>query len=74
MGKIIGSSKLKALEQFATSSQADFRFSPLNIMVLMALCLTGLGLHFCVYPNSETMLYPLKVGFCFNAIFTALFC
>lgn len=50
MGKIIGSSKLKALEQFATSFQADFRFSPLNIMVLMALCLTGLGLHFCVFP------------------------
>lgn len=50
MGKAIGSSKLKALEQFATSFQADFRFSPLNIMVLMALCLTGLGLHFCVFP------------------------
>ncbi|MEJ2155983.1 MAG: slipin family protein [Desulfobacteraceae bacterium] len=50
MGKIIGTNKIKALEQFATSFQADFRFSPLNIMALMALCLTGLGLHFCVFP------------------------
>lgn len=50
MGKTMGSSKLKTLEQFATSFQADFRFSPLNIMVLIVLCLTGLGLHFCIFP------------------------
>jgi regulator of protease activity HflC (stomatin/prohibitin superfamily) len=50
MVKTMGSSKLKALEQFATSFQADFRFGPLNIMVLISLCLTGLGLHLSIYP------------------------
>jgi regulator of protease activity HflC (stomatin/prohibitin superfamily) len=50
MGKIMGSSKLKTLEHFATTFQADFRFSPLNIMLLIALCMTGLGLHFYVFP------------------------
>ena len=42
--------KLDALERFATSFRADFRFAPLNIMILVALCLAGLVIHLAVYP------------------------
>ncbi len=41
---------LGALERFATSFRADYRFGPLNIMVLLAICLAGLGIHVTVYP------------------------
>jgi len=36
---------LKGLEQFAVSFRADFRFGPLNIMVLVGLLLAGLVIH-----------------------------
>ena len=36
---------LGALERFATSFHADFRFAPINIMVLLAICLAGLVVH-----------------------------
>ena len=42
--------KLDALERFATSFRADFRFAPLNIAILVALCLAGLVVHLAVYP------------------------
>jgi regulator of protease activity HflC (stomatin/prohibitin superfamily) len=42
--------KLDVLERFATSFRADFRFAPLNIMVLVTLCMVGLVVHFAVYP------------------------
>jgi regulator of protease activity HflC (stomatin/prohibitin superfamily) len=61
MGKTMGATKLKALEQFATSFQADFRFSPLNIMVLMAVCLTGLGVHFWVFPFDLQVVVTIMV-------------
>jgi hypothetical protein len=41
---------LGALERFATSFRADYRFGPLNIMVLLAICLAGLSIHVAVYP------------------------
>lgn len=41
---------LGALERFAQSFHADFRFAPINIMVLLAILLAGLGAHFAVYP------------------------
>jgi regulator of protease activity HflC (stomatin/prohibitin superfamily) len=44
-----GRSKLGALERFATSFHADFRFGPLNIMILVALCLAGLMIHLSVF-------------------------
>ena len=50
MSKSLGHSKLGALERFATSFHADFRFGPLNIMILMALCLVGLMIHLSVFP------------------------
>jgi regulator of protease activity HflC (stomatin/prohibitin superfamily) len=36
---------LGALERFSSSFLADFRFGPLNIMVLLSLCLLGLVAH-----------------------------
>jgi len=42
--------KLDALERFATSSRADFRFAPLNIMILVVISLVGLVVHLAVYP------------------------
>jgi regulator of protease activity HflC (stomatin/prohibitin superfamily) len=48
----LGQMKLDALERFATSFRADFRFAPLNIMILIALCLLGLVIHLAVYPFS----------------------
>jgi len=42
--------KLDALERFATSFRADFRFAPLNIMILVVLSLAGLTIHLAVYP------------------------
>jgi hypothetical protein len=38
------------LERFATSFHADFRFGPLNIMILVVLCLLGLTIHLSVFP------------------------
>ena len=50
MNKSLSASKLGALERFATSFHADFRFGPLNIMILVALCLIGLVVHLSVFP------------------------
>ena len=41
---------LGALERFATSFRADFRFGPINMVVLLAICLGGLVLHLVIYP------------------------
>lgn len=41
---------LGALERFATSFRADFRFGPINILILLATCLAGLALHLAIYP------------------------
>ena len=43
-------SGLRKLEHFATGFRADYRFGPLNIMVLVAIALSGLGIHLAVYP------------------------
>ena len=41
---------LGALERFATSFRADFRFGPINMVVLLAICIGGLVLHLVIYP------------------------
>jgi regulator of protease activity HflC (stomatin/prohibitin superfamily) len=46
----ISQMKMDALERFATSFRADFRFAPVNIMILVGLCLMGLVIHLAVYP------------------------
>jgi hypothetical protein len=33
------------LERFATSSRADFRFAPLNALLLVAILVAGLAVH-----------------------------
>jgi regulator of protease activity HflC (stomatin/prohibitin superfamily) len=42
--------KLDSLDRFATSFRADFRFAPLNIMILVVLSLVGLVVHLAVFP------------------------
>ncbi|MFQ5789894.1 MAG: SPFH domain-containing protein, partial [Acidobacteriota bacterium] len=49
MSKLSDQFGLGALERFATSFRADFRFGPINIMVLLAICLVGLAAHIEVY-------------------------
>ena len=46
----ISQMKMDALERFATSFRADFRFAPINIMMLIGICLLGLVVHLAVYP------------------------
>jgi regulator of protease activity HflC (stomatin/prohibitin superfamily) len=46
----MGQMKLDVLERFATSFRADFRFAPLNIMILVMLSVAGLIIHLEVYP------------------------
>jgi regulator of protease activity HflC (stomatin/prohibitin superfamily) len=54
---------LAALEQFAKSFHADFRFGPLNIMILLGLCLTGLAVHAAVYSfDLDVMVTVIGVG------------
>ena len=53
----LGQMKLDALERFAMSFRADFRFAPLNIMILIALSLLGLVIQLAVYPfNLEAVI------------------
>ena len=55
--------KLAALEQFATSFHADFRFGPLNIMILLALCLLGMVVHSMVFAfDLEVMVTVIGVA------------
>jgi len=43
---------LISLERFATSSRADFRFAPLNVLLLVGIFVAGLVVHLSVYPFS----------------------
>ena len=38
-----------AVERFATTSRADFRFAPLNALLLVAIFVLGLAVHLSVY-------------------------
>jgi len=42
------------LEKFATTLRADFRFSPLNVLVLVAVFVVGLIVHLILHPFSPT--------------------
>jgi regulator of protease activity HflC (stomatin/prohibitin superfamily) len=48
--KTVGLSGLDSLERFSTTFTADYRFGPLNILVLLLLCLAGLVVHVLVHP------------------------
>jgi regulator of protease activity HflC (stomatin/prohibitin superfamily) len=55
--------KMDALERFATSFRADFRFAPLNIMILVGLCLLGLVIHVAMYPfHLETVITMVGIA------------
>ena len=60
---------LGALERFATSFRADYRFGPVNMMLLMLVCFGGLGAHLATNP------FELKVVICLfgTALSLALF-
>lgn len=53
---------LGALERFAISFRADFRFGPLNIVVMVVMCLVGLGLHLAIYPFRLQVVVSMVVG------------
>ncbi len=48
----LASSGLGALERFATTARADFRFAPLNALVLVGIMVLGLAVHLSVYSFS----------------------
>jgi regulator of protease activity HflC (stomatin/prohibitin superfamily) len=68
MKKSLGTLKLSALERFATSFQADFRFGPINIMILVALCLLGLVIHLSVFPFRLSVVITMVIMALFLSI------
>ena len=49
-----------SLEKFATTSRADFRFAPLNVLLLVAIFVIGLVVHINYYSFSiEAVLLAL---------------
>jgi regulator of protease activity HflC (stomatin/prohibitin superfamily) len=57
-----------SLERFAASARADFRFAPLNALMLVVFFVIGLFLHLSIYPFSV-----YAVGLCLgSALFLAL--
>lgn len=41
-----------SLERFATTTRADFRFAPINVLLLVAIMVAGLVVHLSQYPFS----------------------
>lgn len=48
----LASSGLGALERFATTARADFRFAPLNALILVGIMVLGLAVHLSVHSFS----------------------
>jgi regulator of protease activity HflC (stomatin/prohibitin superfamily) len=70
MGKAIPDFKLDILERFATTFRADFRFGPVNIILLVGLCLAGLVLHLAVYPfRIEAVITMVAIAVGLSALF-----
>jgi regulator of protease activity HflC (stomatin/prohibitin superfamily) len=40
---------MESLERFSTTFAADYRFGPLNILLLLMICLAGLGVHLTIH-------------------------
>lgn len=67
------SSRLKALERFATTFMADFRFGPINIVILVLISLIGLSIHLSLHDyNIEVVLImiglTLGMAVCFRLV------
>lgn len=43
-----------SMEKFATTLRADFRFAPLNVLLLVAIFAVGLVVHLALYPFTVT--------------------
>ncbi len=41
-----------SIEKFATTLRADFRFAPLNVLLLVAFFIIGLVIHLVLYPSN----------------------
>ena len=52
-----------SFERFSTSSRADFRFAPLNALILVAIYVAGLTVHMNVYEFSSDAVF-LALGRC----------
>jgi regulator of protease activity HflC (stomatin/prohibitin superfamily) len=50
MAKITNPLKLPALGRLSFSIPADYRFGPINIVLVLGICLAGLVVHLSVYP------------------------
>jgi regulator of protease activity HflC (stomatin/prohibitin superfamily) len=62
MGRRIASiSGMGALERFSTTFAADYRFGPLNILILLLLCLAGLGVHLATHAFSLDVVIDVLV-------------
>ena len=62
--------KLDILERFATSFRADYRFAPLNIMILVGLCLLGLVIQLAMYPfNIEAVITMIGAAIVLATVF-----
>ncbi len=49
-----------SLEKFATTHRADFRFAPLNVLLLVVIFVIGLFVHLALYPFSvEAVVFSL---------------
>ena len=73
MSKTPGRFKTMSLEQFAASFRADFRFGPLNIMVLISLCLLGLVVHLSMYTfQMQAVITMVAVALGLSVIFRLL--
>lgn len=63
MKKLLNADALGALERFAISFRADFRFGPLNIAIVIGVCLAGLIVHLAMAPfHIETVITMVAVA------------
>jgi regulator of protease activity HflC (stomatin/prohibitin superfamily) len=63
-------SDMGGLERFSTSFRADYRFGPLNIMILVVICLIGLTIHLASYPfNLDVVITMISVSLILAVMF-----
>ncbi len=61
-----------SLERFSMSSRADYRFSPFNALLLLAMMLAGMAVHIAVYRLSvEVVVYAIVAALVLTAVFRA---
>jgi len=54
-----------SLEKFATSTRADFRFAPMNVLILVVIYVVGLVFHLALHPFSvEAVTLSLGSALC----------